>query len=89
MSDEDASRRRRLVVGLALVTSVLAVAGLASGSEGLSLPRLVRTWRGPDAAMIIGQIRAPRTLGAWLTGALLGLAGATAQGLFRNALADP
>jgi hypothetical protein len=31
----------------------------------------------------------PRTLGAWLAGALLGLAGAVAQGLFRNPLADP
>jgi iron complex transport system permease protein len=31
----------------------------------------------------------PRTVGAWLAGALLGLAGAVAQGLFRNPLADP
>jgi iron complex transport system permease protein len=31
----------------------------------------------------------PRTLGAWFAGALLGLAGAVAQGLFRNPLADP
>ena len=38
---------------------------------------------------IIWQIRAPRTLGAWAAGALLGLAGAIAQGLFRNPLADP
>ncbi|RZJ27016.1 MAG: iron ABC transporter permease, partial [Haliea sp.] len=30
-----------------------------------------------------------RTAGAWLAGALLGLAGAVAQGLFRNPLADP
>lgn len=29
------------------------------------------------------------TLLAWLAGALLGLAGAVAQGLFRNPLADP
>ncbi|MGH8830117.1 MAG: FecCD family ABC transporter permease, partial [Polaromonas sp.] len=33
--------------------------------------------------------RLPRTAGAWLAGALLGLAGAVAQGLFRNPLADP
>jgi iron complex transport system permease protein len=31
----------------------------------------------------------PRSLGAWFAGALLGLAGAVAQGLFRNPLADP
>ena len=65
------------------------MAGLAAGSEGWSLVGLAQTWGGPDGALIIGQIRAPRTLGAWLTGALLGLAGATAQGLFRNPLADP
>lgn len=40
-------------------------------------------------AQIVWDIRAPRTLGAFLAGALLGLAGAVAQGLFRNPLADP
>jgi iron complex transport system permease protein len=38
---------------------------------------------------IVFEIRLPRSLGAWLAGALLGLAGAVAQGLFRNPLADP
>jgi len=41
------------------------------------------------SAQIVWDIRAPRTLGAFLAGALLGLAGAVAQGLFRNPLADP
>ncbi len=41
------------------------------------------------SAAILWDIRLPRTLGAWLAGALLGLAGAVAQGLFRNPLADP
>jgi len=89
MSDIDRQRRQRLVIGLLLTTLLLAAAGLAAGSEGWSLFGLAQTWSGPDGALIIGQIRAPRTLGAWLTGALLGLAGATAQGLFRNPLADP
>ena len=89
MSDLDRQRRQRLAIGLLLITLLLAVAGLAAGSEGWSLVGLAQTWSGPDGALIIGQIRAPRTLGAWLTGALLGLAGATAQGLFRNPLADP
>jgi iron complex transport system permease protein len=40
-------------------------------------------------ASIIWDIRVPRSLGAWLSGALLGLAGALAQGVFRNPLADP
>ena len=41
------------------------------------------------AHQIVIDIRLPRSLGAWLGGALLGLAGAVAQGLFRNPLADP
>jgi iron complex transport system permease protein len=82
---EDARRRRRLMQALPLLTLLLCLAGLMAGSQGWSLADLT----GPDAALIVGQIRAPRTLGAWLTGALLGLAGALAQGLFRNPLADP
>ena len=42
-----------------------------------------------EDADLIAAIRAPRTLGALLAGALLGLSGALAQGLFRNPLADP
>jgi iron complex transport system permease protein len=38
---------------------------------------------------ILLDIRLPRNLGAWVGGALLGLSGAVAQGLFRNPLADP
>jgi len=43
----------------------------------------------PVSWQIVWDIRLPRSLGAWAGGALLGLAGALAQGLFRNALADP
>ena len=85
----DRQRRTRLSLGLAVLSLLLLGAGLAAGSEGWSIGALVQTLNSPDAALIVGQIRAPRTLGAWLTGALLGLAGATAQGLFRNPLADP
>lgn len=89
MSQLDRLRRRRLAIGLAAMTLLLLVAGLAAGSEGFSPTQLMQIWNGPDGWLIVGQIRAPRTLGAWLTGALLGLAGAAAQGLFRNPLADP
>ena len=41
------------------------------------------------AWQIIWDIRLPRSMGAFVAGALLGLAGAIAQGLFRNPLADP
>jgi iron complex transport system permease protein len=89
MAPHDARRRRILALGLALATALLLGAGLAAGSEGWSLPSLWRSLHGDDGLFIVGSIRAPRTLGAWLTGALLGLSGAVAQGLFRNPLADP
>ncbi len=68
----------------AMVALTLAGAwlGLMGGSEGLDTD-----WRWSDP--IVQDLRWPRTLGAWLAGALLGLAGAVAQGLFRNPLADP
>lgn len=72
----------RLGVGLGLAAVVLVMLGLAAGAEGWSF-----AWG--DEAALISAIRAPRTLGALLCGGLLGLAGALAQGLFRNPLADP
>jgi iron complex transport system permease protein len=72
----------RLAGALALAALALVAAGLAAGSEGWSF-----AWR--DEWELVASIRAPRTLGALLAGALLGLAGAIAQGLFRNPLADP
>jgi len=89
MSEAERRARRRLVFGLWVIAALLSLAGLAAGSEGWSIAQTLALLNGPDGALIVGQIRAPRTLGAWLTGALLGLAGAVAQGLFRNPLADP
>lgn len=80
---------RRWALGLALLLASvgLAVLGVAVGSTGFSSVRGM--WDDPVAWKIVWDIRLPRTLGAWLAGALLGLAGAVAQGLFRNPLADP
>lgn len=72
----------RLGLSLALAATLLAVLGLATGAEGFSF-----AW-GREAELVYA-VRAPRTLGAFGVGALLGLAGAIAQGLFRNPLADP
>ena len=85
----DAARRRRLLVLLALSAVMLGGAGLMVGSTGWSWGGWQADLAGPQAALILGEIRAPRTVGALLVGALLGLAGAVAQGLFRNPLADP
>ena len=81
--------RRAAWLALALLGASLVLLGLgaAVGSTGLSDLRAL----GQDATAwpIVRDIRVPRSLGAWLAGALLGLAGAVAQGLFRNPLADP
>jgi iron complex transport system permease protein len=85
-------KQRAGLVGACLLglTAILLIAGLAVGSTGLeSIAHIFKTDVDPAATQIIWEIRAPRTLGAWLAGALLGLAGAVAQGLFRNPLADP
>jgi iron complex transport system permease protein len=88
-SDADHRRRRRLALTMVAVAVLGVVAGLMTGAQGFSPTAFVADLHGDDAALIIGQIRAPRTLGAALVGALLGLGGAIAQGLFRNPLADP
>jgi iron complex transport system permease protein len=88
-TDNDARRRMRLLWIMALVIALGLAAGMATGAAGFSPTRLWADLQGGDAVLILGQIRAPRTLGAALVGALLGLSGALAQGLFRNPLADP
>jgi iron complex transport system permease protein len=73
----------------------LMALGICVGSAGLEnlIGHLLNPALDPQqtamAQQIVWQIRLPRTLGAWAAGALLGLAGAVAQGLFRNPLADP
>ena len=81
------SRPLWLAVLLVLGGAVLAVLGLGVGSTGLE--SVWNMLEDPVAAQIVWDIRAPRTAGAFAAGALLGLAGAVAQGLFRNPLADP
>lgn len=76
------ARVRRLAAGLLAATALFVLLGLAAGAQGLS-------WAFGEEASLIAAVRAPRTLGAFAVGALLGLAGAIAQGLFRNPLADP
>lgn len=73
--------------GLLLLSALLLALGASVGSTGFE--SVLRAAQDPVSAQIVWEIRLPRTLGAWLAGALLGLAGAVAQGLFRNPLADP
>lgn len=72
----------RLALVMAVIALILLILGLAAGSEGWS-------WSWQQDWSFISAIRAPRTLGAFCAGCLLGLSGAIAQGVFRNPLADP
>lgn len=83
----EAARSRWLAAGLLALTAVLLLLGASVGSTGWESMWSLRD--DPVVQQIVWDIRLPRTLGAWLAGALLGLAGAVAQGLFRNPLADP
>ncbi len=77
---------------LALLVLGLALLSLGLGSTQVSVTTGLLDWlsggNGADA-IVIGEIRLPRTLLALAVGAALGLAGAALQGLLRNPLADP
>lgn len=85
--------RRALVLTLALLAVVACgVASLAVGSKPLPLGGVLAALHTPDgseAAVIVRELRAPRTLLGLVVGAALGVAGAQLQGLTRNPLADP
>jgi len=83
MNARKVSSASQLAWQLGFLLLLLLMAGALVGSEGWAWGQV------QDDAGLIVDIRLPRTLGACLAGALLGLAGALAQGLFRNPLADP
>ena len=87
--DTPSQGQRPLVLGVSLLVASagLLLLGTAVGSTGFE--SVLKMQNDPQAMLIVMDIRLPRTVGAWLAGALLGLAGAVAQGLFRNPLADP
>lgn len=77
-----------LAVGVVAVTAV----GLMLGSRALPITEVLSALAGQhigDASIIVWDQRLPRTLLGLLVGAALGIGGAVAQGLTRNALADP
>lgn len=72
-----------LLALLLAASALLIAAGVLTGSTGWA------DLQDEGMALILWDIRLPRSLGAWCAGALLGMAGAISQGLFRNPLADP
>jgi iron complex transport system permease protein len=75
------------VAALAAMACAIAIGPIALPAERV-LAALLGVGSDADAA-IVWTLRVPRTLLAALVGAVLGLAGAVMQGLFRNPLADP
>ncbi|WP_131764797.1 FecCD family ABC transporter permease [Candidatus Protofrankia californiensis] len=87
--------RSRRAVGLLPVVLLLAlvmVASVAVGARTISPGDVFRALihsDGSDNAVVVRDLRVPRTLMGLTVGAALGLAGALMQALTRNALADP
>ena len=78
-----------LVVGVLVGPVDLGVGGiLESAAARLHLPGASSPLSATEEA-ILWQIRVPRVVLAALVGAMLAVAGATYQGVFRNPLADP
>lgn len=81
----------RKFVFFLLLALVSVLAGLATGSVALDTDELLAALRMRDgmASDIVWQLRAPRVFAAFVTGALLSVAGCFLQTLLRNPLADP
>lgn len=72
-----------------LLAAALIVSMLASLTAGKIWVPPHSLWSDDLGALIIMELRIPRTLLGALIGAALGMAGATMQGYLRNPLADP
>lgn len=91
--------RRDLLILLTVLLAASSLVAVGQGAYAIAPERVVALLlqklglmtgeeRSVDGA-VLWTIRLPRVLLAILVGMALGLAGATLQGLFRNALADP
>jgi len=79
-----------IILGLAVL--VLAAISMSVGAESIDVFASLKHMFSDDAdvgAIILREVRLPRTLIAIIAGATLGLCGAAMQGLLRNPLASP
>lgn len=83
-----AARRLSTLVGVALVLVVLSLAVGARTIAPLDVMRALAGGGGADA-VVVTELRVPRTLVAIVAGAALAIAGCIAQTVTRNPLADP
>jgi iron complex transport system permease protein len=80
-----------VVASLALCTLLAMVASLSVGTVELPFADVMAGLINPTSpsALVVQELRLPRTLAAFACGGLLALAGALMQVLLRNPLADP
>lgn len=89
-----AMRETVVIAGLAAGLVAAFLTSLALGSTHIPIGSVIDVLRhsgtaDPGHALVIENIRLPRSLTALLAGAALGIAGLQMQTLFRNPLADP
>ena len=93
LTNEDAARRRiGATAALAVLVGLLVLISLGIGPVRLSPLAVAEALFGGGSdvsQVIVREIRLPRTLLALAIGAILGLSGASLQGLLRNPLASP
>ena len=86
------SRRTAALGAATLAAAGAAVLSLAVGSRPLPPQDVLQALLGPavtETALVVRELRLPRTVVGLVVGAALGVAGAQVQGLTRNPLADP
>jgi ABC-type Fe3+-siderophore transport system permease subunit len=88
--------RNRRLIGLVVLVALLAAACAASIAVGTRSMGLGEVWRAlldsgltSEEAVIVRQLRVPRTVLGLMVGLALGIAGALMQGHTRNPLGDP
>lgn len=97
LMDTDVVRRAPpayVYAGLGALLVAVSLLSLGSGAYPLSAEHIVRLLSGQAGAdgaahMVLFEVRLPRLLLGFLTGAVLAVSGVVLQGLFRNPLADP
>ena len=78
-------------IALTLLVALGVIGLIGIGDMSLSVSDYAQALSAPQSlpGEIVWQIRLPRNLCGFLVGAMLGVAGALAQGYFRNPLAEP
>lgn len=86
------STDRLLIPCLAAASIAAVIAACLLGSTPMPAGRVLAALfanASPADQLVVWQIRLPRALAAFVTGAALGISGAALQGLLRNPLAEP